>query len=593
MLKKLIIFNTPPDFSHPLLTRIIRGSGLLIATLPDNQITKLKASLDFDMICLEDIDKPLEDCLRLRKINEIDWKFNHKLRLIDNSKDASQIQDVSNHESNEHINFLHEKFVINTESTSQIMMNSFISPQILKIFQGNIMMSNKSKFIIHNNLIYTHYLDEIFTWGQLEKGKYYFSNDDKYLVVRKSNCTILYFLDTMETKIYPTSNRIVFGKDILLLDHFLIELKENIKNIYKPIIEESKNQESLVDDWVDSNEEENVKEENCLLKQFDDIWFSPTKYEFITTIDDKLTLYRYEPSENTSDKAYTNDTSENFYSDKPEPQESELLEQNINSHDIAEKNENENKLIFKPAEAAIVRTNISSDMIKEVSFVNNRCFAIIAKYINNRLKYFIESYCGYVTVTELTDNMDLTFRFSEESFLIGFGTKLEYYKLKNKRFVLVNTVEDVCSNLIDLKDDFYCCISLNDEILFYKNKELIRKQSQSDNNVTFNNINSIQFTTSGLFITIFNQIQLTLFDCNGNFIWNKIFGDLKAVNFFDEPKISETQKKKLKQLAYVDEEVFFDTFLGNKKNQNVHCFKKQEKTLEEKRKIWLKFLCAL
>lgn len=564
MLKKLIIFDTPPDFSHPLLTRIIRGSDFLIATLPDNQINKLRASLDFDMICLEDIDKPLEDCLRLRKIKEIDWEFDKKLKLLEDSKTSTNASQNQNEhkESNEHINFLHEKFVINTESTSQIMMNSFVSPQILKIFQGNIMMSNKSRFIIHNNLIYTHYLDEVFTWGQLEKGKYYFSNDDKYLVVRKSNCTILYFLDTMETKVYPQSKRIVFGKDILLLDYFLIELKENVQTIYKPIIEENKNDKSLISDWVDSNEEEDIQEENTLLKQFDDIWFSPTEYEFITIIDDRLTLYRYEDSSSTS------------------------------TDDIADENENIQNS-YTPAKAVIVRTNISSNMVKEISFVNNRCFTIIAKYINNRLKYFIESYCDYVTVTELTENMDLTFRFSEESFLIGSGTKLEFYKLKNKRFVLVNTVENVYSNLIDLKNEYYCCISLNDEILFYKNKELIRKQSKSNNNVTFNNINTVSFTTTGLFITIFNQIQLTLFDCNGNFIWNKIFGDLRAVNFFDEPKISKNKKNKLKQLASVNEEAFFDTFLGNKKNQNVFCFKKLEKTLEEKRKTWLKFLCAL
>ncbi|KRH93906.1 hypothetical protein M153_4930001947 [Pseudoloma neurophilia] len=554
MLKKLIIFDTPPDFTHSLLNRCIRGSDFIIATLSDNQIKKLRSVLNNDMVCLEDVRKPLDDCLRLRMIQKIDWHFQEKLNLLEEQKNTGESKELPKFENqseiDEHVTFLQEKFVINTDSSTQIMMNSFICPQILKIFQGSVLMSTKSEFIIHNNLIYRHYLDEIFIWGQLDTGKYYFSNDDKYLVVRKTDSTVLYYLDTMERQIHPQSNRIAFGRDILLLDHLLIELKENAKEIYKPIIEESKNKHSIVNDWVDSTEEELL--DHIYLKQFDDIWFAPIKHEFITIADEKLTLYRYNGPEDT---------------------------------DSSENNEN----IQTSAKPVIVRTNISSDMVKEIQFCENRCFAIISKYINNRLKYFIESYCDYVTVTELTENMDLTFRFSDETFLIGSGNKLEYYRLKNKRFVLMNTVEGVLSNLIDLKGEFYCCVSKKEEILFYKNKELIKSQPPNHHN----NVNNISFSATGLFIMAYNQIQLTLFDCNGEFVWNKIFGDLRAVTFFDLPKISQKKKKMFKSLAKDDEDAFFNTFLGKNKDQNVHCFRKKEKTLEEKRKSWLKFLCAL
>lgn len=535
MFKKLIIFDTPEDFTHPLLSRTLKGNGFLIATVPDSTIKKIQSTLDFDMICMEDIDKPIDDCLRLRKNEFPDFKFDEKVEKIK----SGEIDSKKEPENEDFIDFFHEKFIINTDTTAQVFLNSFTSPQILKIFQGSMIMSNTSRFIIHQNFIYTHYLDEVFLWGQIERGKYYFSNDDKFLVVRKTNSTILYDLETMETKTFPHSDRIVFGKDILVLDFTLIELKEGVKQFYEEIIEENTIKASVVDDWVDSNEEVELEEEKILLKQFQDIWFSPTEYEFIAVLNDKLTVFKCSKDE-------------------------------------------------KVAKAVITRANISSEMIKEIQYTPKRCYAIIAKYINNKLKYFIESYSDTVTVTELTENMDLTFRFCEDSFIVGSGNTIQYYEFKNRRVVLVNTIEKICSPLVDLYKDYYCCVGLEDEIYFYKGKELIKKETK-----TFNNINSINFSPTGLFIAVYSQVQISFYDCMGNFVWNKICGDLRGFTFFELEEIPAQEKKTIQNLLKNNEDLVLNEFLGNKKNLNVKCFRKQEKTVEEKRKSWLRFLCAL
>lgn len=556
MLKKLVIFDVPEDFYHPLLNKSIRGSDFIIVMVPQTHLKKLEATLDFDMICVDDMKKKEEDSsIRLRKCEPHDFGFEEKLKkvsLAEKEQGNDQTREDSNKTSDkesenlklpddDRIENLHEKFILFSDTSAQVLLNSFTSPQMLRLFSGPITTSNKYKYIIYQNHIYAHYLDEIFLWGQVEQGKFYFSNDDKYLVVRQQNATILYTLDTMKTQVLPPCDRVVFGKNIVVLDRMLFELEENTKDIYEYIILEndSSNKKSVVDDWVDSNEEEQEEQDVILLKEFTDIFFSPTEYNFIAIVDDKLTIFNY----------------------------------------VKEKNK---------IEPVITRSNISSDMIKDIQFCHNRSFAVITKYINNRLKYFIESYSDFVTVTELAENMDLTFRFNEKSFLIGSGSTVKYYELKNKLFVLMNTVENVNSSLIDIYKDFYCTLNFNDELLIYKGKDLIKVQNQ-----TFNNINSIKISPSGLFFAVYSQVQVSLYDCNGNFIWNKICGDLRGFTFFENSRIPDEKKNLIKSAFNKNKTLTLNTILGKKKDQNVSCFLKKVKTLEEKRMSWISFLCSI
>lgn len=570
MFKTLIIFDTPEDFTHPYLSRAIKGSNFLVANLPEIQIKKLNSTLQYDMICLEDVDKPIEDCLRLRSPEILDFKLEEKLKKIEN-KEKIEL----NNEENKMIDFLNEKFLITTESTTQILQNSFVSPQILKILQGSVHISNTGKFFIHQNLIYSHYLDEVFLWGQIERGKPYFSHDDNFLVIKKINITILYDLKNMNFKEFPVTDRIVFGKNILILDHILIELEENAKNFYTPIILKKEIKDSIdnKNDWADSNEEEIIEEEKIYLKKFEDIWFSPFSYEFVAVLDDKLTFFRFHDQDSDESKNESKNEKNNFPLNKPEIMKNPFSRTNEKNIDNLEKN--------------IQRMNISSEMIKDIYFTPTRCYAIITKYVNNKLKYFIESYSDFVTVNELTDNLDLTFRFSKNSFIVGHGNSLSYYELKNNRFILMNTVKNVFSNIVDLFNDFYCCLSENDDLLFFKGKKLLSTYKN-----IFQNIISIKYSSSGLFISVYSSVQFSFFDSTGNFIWNKICGDLKTFTFLEIERINDKSKKRIKNVYENNKEDFFN-LLGDKKNQSVRTFKKEEETLDEKRKKWLMFLCAL
>ena len=124
MIKKLIIFDTPDDFSHPALTRTIQGSNFIMAMVSDTQVKKISSTLDYDMICLEDVDKPVDACVKLKKSEVHEFGLDSKMEKLEKNEEIEK-DEAREKENQDLIDCLHEKFIINTETTTQLLMNSF------------------------------------------------------------------------------------------------------------------------------------------------------------------------------------------------------------------------------------------------------------------------------------------------------------------------------------------------------------------------------------------------------------------------------------------------------------------------------------
>lgn len=95
-----------------------------------------------------------------------------------------------------------------------------------------------------------------------------------------------------------------------------------------------------------------------------------------------------------------------------------------------------------------------------------------------------------------------------------------YYELKGKTFVLVNRIKNV--RCFDLYKDFYV-VGLDEKILFYKKKELYNESEIM--------VEKVKFSKSGLFVCAIGMNKISMFDCNGNLIFYKIFNGIKDVQF--------------------------------------------------------------
>lgn len=538
----LIIFDIPKSTNiktiSPFLTdeNTIKGTDFLIVMAPQSILNKLK----------ENNSKPqFKQTFEMCTIKDLEGKVSEgkKLELV-------RYEAPNN-----------ELFFLQSENISYVFLSDFTGNLVKTAqFRGPITVSNTGKFIIHDSYIYSG--SDWQVYGMVAKGNAIFSQDDKFLMIDLGNRIIcVYETDTMQFFEHEDVSKVMFGKDVFLIDDFLVELEKGAASFYKNLIngfspnstadaesdnlkkteagpnekafddkdqrvaepdsaapEESKTEsDTLVEDWMDSDAavEAEAENENFPIPEYEAIHFSPYGYDFVA----------------------------------------------INSQINFDRN-------------GKITTRRHPQSTVKIYWTRERCYAHIVKRIAEREKNFIESYSDFVTVNEIAALKNV--KFDDKSFLIDDGS-VKYYELRNKTFVVINALGG--ADCFDLFGYFYV-INSDDKLQFYNRKNLIKEHEMLEER--------IEISKGGLFVCVVSANQINMFDFDGNFIYKRIFNEIKECKFLNFVRLDERTKKEIKK----DYEENLK-LLGNEKDLNVRSFRKNELPLEEKKKAWLEFLRSL
>ncbi|ELQ74499.1 hypothetical protein THOM_2594 [Trachipleistophora hominis] len=555
----LIIFDVPKETDiktiSPFLTEdnTIRGNDFLVVMAPLNMVNRLKEQNDAP----SEHRKTYEMCT----IKDLEGKDEGRVQLEQIKYDPPN----------------NELFMLHSENMSYVFLNDFTGQLVKKAqFRGPVVVSNTGRYIVHGLSIYSG--AEWLLYGMLPKGNVTFSYDDNFFTVEMGEGLVrIYNAKTLQFTVHEDVNSVQFGRGIVLIDHLVVELVkgslESYKNLIRGYKSESpgmKNENNTFDheetlhgrnktesDRYDNNSVEHDSDENTFM----------TSSESENLVKGK--------DESDTDSVLGNwldsDTNVDVVPDQEDVQipDYESVHFSPYGYDVVAI---DSELNFDRAGKIITRRHPQSTI--KIFWTRNRCYAHISKRIGEREKCFIESYSDFVTVNEIGSLKDV--KFADQSFLVDDG-RVQYYELRNKRFVVVNTVEG--ADCFDLFDHLYV-LGCDEKVKFFDRKTLYMEHNLI--------AERIEFSRSGLFVGIVSANQVNMFDCNGCLIYKRIFSDIKEFKFLNFVRLDEQTKKEIKGNY---EEVV--KLLGDEKDLNVSCFKRNDMPVEERKKAWITFLEGL
>lgn len=555
----LIIFGFPKDTDIKTISSFLTedntiwGNDFLIVMAPLNMVNKLKEQ----NAAPSQLRKTYEMCT----IKDLECEDGNRVQL-----EQIKYDPLNN-----------ELFLLQSENMSYIFLNDFTGQLVKKAqFKGPITVSNTGKFIVHCSCIYSG--SEWLFYGLLPKGNVVFSYDDRYLMVEMGEGLVrIYDTKTLQFTVHEDVTRALFGQGIAVLDQLVVELDKGSLESYKNLIHgygpeglAMRNSKKHVEKEKRVSKHDIAEQTECDGKNIGE---DSDKNEIESSTESEPSGKNGNESESNSVLAdwLDSDTSADIVSDQEDIQIAEYKNLYFSpfSHDTVAI---DSELNFERAGKVISRRHPQSTI--KIYWTKSRCYAHVIKRIGEREKNFIESYSDFVTVNETKNIKEV--KFSDQSFLLDDGL-VQYYELKNKVFVMVNTIEGV--ECFDLFDHLYV-VGCDEKVKFYDRRTLYKEHDLI--------AEKVEFSKSGLFMSILSANQINMFDCNGCLIYKRIFSDIKEFQFLNFVRLDEQAKRDIKR--NYGENVML---LGDDKDLNVSCFKKNEMPLEEKKKAWTMFLESL